>query len=288
MLALPALPAVLVSHAAAAFTGATVDWLGVPFGWAAWLTSSYVIAVVDVFARLPAASVETGRASPYLAGISCAVLAAAYVLSRRPEWLSRLASSLKPGTHQAPGTGLKWGVAAAAGRGGRGLGCRTGDARREDAGDLRRRGAGRRHPDRHAQRPECARRRRARQGGRGETGGRGASVLGQVCRRRRADPPPRRPRAGLVQVLERYDVEHIVHRDIQHDGAAYDEWRRLVDAGRSRGGRGGAGTAVHLGRRAVRDSLASPGAALRHLVRPEQRLCRAPGNVRCDQLPAAR
>ena len=33
---------------------------------------------------------------------------------------------------------------------------------------------------------------------------------------------------GLVQVLERYDVEHIVHRDIQHDGAAYDEWRRLA------------------------------------------------------------
>ena len=33
---------------------------------------------------------------------------------------------------------------------------------------------------------------------------------------------------GLVEVIERYDVEHVVHRNMDHDGAAYDEWRRLV------------------------------------------------------------
>ena len=95
MLALPALPAVLVSQAAAAFAGSAAGWLGVPFGWAAWLTSSYVIAVVDALARLPAASIETGRASSYLAGASCAVLATAYVLSRRPEWFCAAGSELE-------------------------------------------------------------------------------------------------------------------------------------------------------------------------------------------------
>ena len=33
---------------------------------------------------------------------------------------------------------------------------------------------------------------------------------------------------GLVEVLERYDVEHIVHRDMDHDGPAYGEWQRLI------------------------------------------------------------
>ena len=228
MLALPALPAVLVSHAAAAFAGAAADWLGVPFGWAAWLTSSYVIAVVDALARLPAASIETGRASPYLAGISCAVLAAAYVLSRRPASFSRLAPVLKGGTSGLPGPSLKWGVAAAlvaaavvwavalampdgrmhvifadVGQGDATL-IVTPNARSVlvDGG-----------PDREA----------------------ASRLLGEALPfwQRSVDAvvlthPHDDHVRGLVDVIERYDVEHIVHRNLQHDGAAYDEWRRLV------------------------------------------------------------
>ena len=220
MLALPALPAVLVSHAAAAFTGAAAGWIGVPFGWAAWLTSSYVIAVADVFARLPAASVETGRASPYLAGISCAVLAAAYVLSRRPEWVSRLA--------QAPGRGLKWGVAAAVAAAavvwvvalampdGR-MRVIFADVGQGDATLIVTPNARSVLVDGGPEREAAAR----------LVGGAlpfwDRSVDAVVLTHPHDDHV-----RGLVQVLERYDVEHIVHRDIQHDGAAYDEWRRLV------------------------------------------------------------
>ena len=228
MLALPALPGVLVSHAAAAFTGAAVDWLGVPIGWTAWLTSSYVIAVVDVFARLPAASIETGRASPYLAATSCVVLAAAYVLSRRQEWLSRLASSMKSGTHQAPGTGLKWGVAAAVivagvvwavalampdGR----MRVIFADVGQGDATLIVTPNARSVLVDGGPEREAAARLV-------GEALPFWDRSLDAVVLTHPHDDHAR----GLVQVLERYDVEHIVHRDIQHDGAAYDEWRRLA------------------------------------------------------------
>ena len=228
MLALPALPAVLVSHAAAAFAGSAAGWLGVPFGWAAWLASSYVIAVVDVFARLPAASIETGRASAYLAGMSCAVLAGAYILSRRPEWFARAALVLKGGTPGMPGSSLRWGVAAAlvaagvvwavalampdgrmrvifadVGQGDATL-IVTPNARSVlvDGG-----------PDREA----------------------AARLVGKALPfwDRSVDAvvlthPHDDHVRGLVEVIERYDVEHIVHRNLDHDGAAYDEWRRLV------------------------------------------------------------
>lgn len=228
MLALPALPAVLVSHAAAAFAGAAAGWLGVPFGWAAWLTSTYVIAVADAFARLPAASIETGRASSYLAGMSCAVLAAAYVLSRRPALFARVVPALRGATPGLPGARLRWGVAGAVvaaaviwavaldmpdgrmrvifadvGQGDATL-IVTPNARSVliDGG-----------PDREAA---------ARLVG-------GAlpfwdRSLDAVVLTHPHDDHVR----GLVEVIERYDVEHVVHRSIDHDGASYDEWRRLV------------------------------------------------------------
>ena len=228
MLALPALPAVLVSHAVAAFAGAAAGWLAVPFGWAAWLTSSYVIAVADVLARLPAASIDTGEASPYIAGMCCAILAAAYVLSRRPALLTRAAPDLKTATPRLPGSSLKWGVAAAViaaavvwavglampdgrmrvvfadvGQGDATL-IVTPNARSVlvDGG-----------PDREA----------------------AARLLGETLPfwDRSVDAvvlthPHDDHVRGLVEVLERYDVEHIVHRDMDHDGPAYGEWQRLV------------------------------------------------------------
>ena len=228
MLALPALPAVLVSHAAAAFAGAAAEWLGVAFGWAAWLTSSYVIAVADALARLPAASIETGRASPYLAGMSCAVLAAAYVLSRRPEWFARAALILKGGTPGMPGTSMRWGVVAAA------IAAAVVWAVALAMPDGRMRvifadvGQG----DATLIVTPNARSVLVDGGPDGEAAARlvGGAMpfwdrsLDAVVLTHPHDDHVR----GLVEVIERYDVDHIVHRDMAHDGAAYGEWRRLV------------------------------------------------------------
>ncbi len=229
MLALPALPAVLVSHAAAAFAGAAADWLGVPFGWAAWLASSYVMAVADVFARLPAASIETGRASPYLAGASCVALAVAYVLSRPSVSLAQVVPALGSAAPGQPGASLKWGVAvtliaagvvwavalampdgrmrvifADVGQGDATL-IVTPSARSVliDGG-----------PDREAA---------ARLVG-GALPFWDRSVDAVVLTHPHEDHA-----RGLIEVMERYDVEHIIHRELPHDGAAYGEWRRLVE-----------------------------------------------------------
>ena len=228
MLALPALPAVLVSHAAAAFAGAISDWLAVPFGWAAWLTSSYVIAVVDALARLPAASVETGRASPYLAGICCAILAAAYVLSRRPEWFAWAAQGVKGGTPRLPGSSLKWGVAAAlvaaavvwavalAMPDGR-MRVIFADVGQGDATLIVTPNARSVLVDGGPDRETAARLL-------GETLPFWDRSIDAVVLTHPHDDHVR----GLVEVIERYDVEHIVHRDMHHDGPAYGEWQRLV------------------------------------------------------------
>ena len=228
LLALPALPAVLVSHGAAAFAGSVTDWLGIPFGWAAWLTSTYVIAVVDALARLPAASTETGEASPYFAAVSCAVLAAAYFLSQRPAWLARAASALKGAAAWLPGPSMKWGVAAAAiaaaavwavalsmpdGR----MRVIFADVGQGDATLIVTPNARSVLVDGGLDRETAAR------------------LLGEALPfwKRSLDAvvlthPHADHVRGLVQVLERYDVKHIVHRGIDHDGAAYEEWLRLA------------------------------------------------------------
>ncbi len=228
LLALPALPAVLVSHAAAAFTGSAADWLGVPFGWAAWLTSSYVIAVIDALARLPAASIETGRVGPYLVWAYYAALGVAYVLSRRPASFPWAASGLKSAAAGLPGPSLKWGVAAAviaaaivwsvalAMPDGRmrvifadvGQGDATLIVTPNDRSVLVDGG-----PDMDD----------------------AAGLLGRALPfwRRSVDAvvlthPHDDHVRGLVEVLKRYEVEHIVHRSLDHDAPAYREWRQLA------------------------------------------------------------
>ena len=228
LLALPALPAVLVSNAAAAFAGSAADWLGVPFGWAAWLTSSYVIAVVDALARLPAASIETGEASPYLTATSCAILAAAYLLSRRPAWLAQAASALKGTAAGLPGPVLTWGTGAAV----IAAAVIWAVALAMPDGRMRVIFADVGQGDATLIVTPNARSVLVDGGPDGETA---ARLLGGALPfwRRSVDAvvlthPHDDHVRGLVEVLERYDVEHIVHRNIDHDGAAYGEWRRLA------------------------------------------------------------
>ena len=82
LLVLPALPAVLVTQAAAALAGLVSVPAAEPIGWAAWLTSRYVTGVVGLAASVPGASIETGRLSAWLAGAYYGVPALVYVFLR--------------------------------------------------------------------------------------------------------------------------------------------------------------------------------------------------------------
>ena len=66
LLSMPVLPLVLVTQAVAGGLGLAASFMGVPVGWLAWLATSYLTGVVDVFARLPGASFDTGRVAPLL------------------------------------------------------------------------------------------------------------------------------------------------------------------------------------------------------------------------------
>lgn len=81
VLALPALPAILVSQALAGIVGLATG-LAVPFGWMAWATTAYLTGVVDLFSRLPGASFETGPVAPVLVWIYYAPFVV--WLARRP------------------------------------------------------------------------------------------------------------------------------------------------------------------------------------------------------------
>ena len=81
VLALPALPAILVSQALAGIVGLATG-LAVPFGWMAWATTAYLTGVVDLFSRLPGASFETGPVAPVLVWIYYAPFV--IWLARRP------------------------------------------------------------------------------------------------------------------------------------------------------------------------------------------------------------
>ena len=66
VLALPALPLVLVTQAVAGLLGLLSTAVAQPFGWLAWVTTSYLTGVVGIVAKIPGASVETGKVGPWL------------------------------------------------------------------------------------------------------------------------------------------------------------------------------------------------------------------------------
>ena len=87
LLALPAVPFALAFHAVAAIVGLVSDVVALPFGWLAWLFSSYVIGVVSAFARIPAATVSLGEAgSVAIWGYYIALAALTLVLTGYLPW----------------------------------------------------------------------------------------------------------------------------------------------------------------------------------------------------------
>ena len=61
LLSMPALPLALVAHGATALVGTLSETAATPFGWIAWILSSYITGVSTLFSGLPMASVETGE-----------------------------------------------------------------------------------------------------------------------------------------------------------------------------------------------------------------------------------
>ena len=77
---LPALPVVLVTQAATGLVGLFSSALATPFSWLAWLFTAYLTGIVGLLARLPAASIETGRLAPLLVWAYYGAVALAYVM----------------------------------------------------------------------------------------------------------------------------------------------------------------------------------------------------------------
>ena len=66
LVTLPMLPFALVFHALAGILGHVFQPLGTAFGWLAWGATTYIVQVVRLAAKLPVASLETGRIAPAL------------------------------------------------------------------------------------------------------------------------------------------------------------------------------------------------------------------------------
>jgi competence protein ComEC len=99
-LALPALPPILVTQAAAGLVGLASTTLAQPLGWLAWLATAYLTGVVGLAARLPGASFETGDNGPFFVWLYYAALAALWVGGsvRGPlrRWLSSVSDLTQP------------------------------------------------------------------------------------------------------------------------------------------------------------------------------------------------
>ena len=82
VLLLPALPFVLVSQAATALVGLVSAALAETLGWLAWASTGYIVGVVDLVGKLPAQPVQTGPLAPVLVWLYYIVLCVLLVRGR--------------------------------------------------------------------------------------------------------------------------------------------------------------------------------------------------------------
>ena len=104
LLALPAMPIVLLSSLAAAVGHLVLPPVGIAAGWLAWLATSYITSLVELLARLPGSSFSTGPLAWPLAATYYAALAGALLLParlRRPN--PQPDAPPTPGLQQPPG-----------------------------------------------------------------------------------------------------------------------------------------------------------------------------------------
>ena len=232
LLVLPALPFILVTQAVAGLVGLLSTGLAQPLGWLAWLATAYLTGVVGLVARLPGASIDTGQVAPFLVWAYYGLLAALYVrpplLRSLYRWrtpFENMPRSLPLGDRGVPWwvvapvaslAALLW-IAALSQPDDR-LRVAFVDVGQGDAAFI--------------------------EGPRGQQvvvdGGPDPVEFVQFLGERM----PFRDRTielivlthdhadhvdGLIEVLRRYDVERVLEREFEFDGAPYQAWRRAVD-----------------------------------------------------------
>ena len=111
LLVLPAVPFALAFHAAA-ILGLASDAVALPFGWLAWLFSSYAIGIVSAFAQVPAVTISLGEAGATLVWAYYGALGVlTLALTGRLRWRFRISRSV-PSVDLLRRVSLPWQVTA--------------------------------------------------------------------------------------------------------------------------------------------------------------------------------
>jgi competence protein ComEC len=97
LLALPALPAIIAAGALAGFIGLVALPIAQAIGWLAWLFISYMLFIVSGFASLPISSIEVGSVGTTVIVVYYSALAAAVWLGSR----KRLGERIKSGASKS-------------------------------------------------------------------------------------------------------------------------------------------------------------------------------------------
>jgi len=104
LLALPALPGIIVAGALAGLIGLAALPIAQAIGWLTWLFTSYMLLIVSGFASLPVSSIEVGSVEPVLILVYYPALAAAVWLGSRKrlgERMSKITSWLRSGASKS-------------------------------------------------------------------------------------------------------------------------------------------------------------------------------------------
>ena len=109
LVTLPMLPFALVFHAFAVVLGLVFQPLGTAFGWLAWGATTYIVQVVHLAAKLPIASFEAGRIAPVLV-LGYYGMGVAWFVAHRSGVLANVASRIQSNPTSRPGfsTATKW------------------------------------------------------------------------------------------------------------------------------------------------------------------------------------
>ena len=253
VLLLPVLPFVLVSQAAAALTGLVNATLAESLGWLAWLSTGYIVGIVSLIGKLPAQPVQTGPLAPVLVWLYyialCVPLVRGSAAATAPSRVSRpIEFNLSVRTAVKAAVSVQWLLVAAAvsvaallwslalSQPGRDMHVAFLDVGQGDSifistpvGQQVLIDGG---PDPHHTAQLL--------GGLMPPGDRTIELV--VLTHPHSDHV-----AGLVEVLDRYRVDHVLQRRVEYESALYETWHRAVEREGAVVTEGTAGQMIPLG-----------------------------------------
>ena len=225
LLTLPAVPFVLIGQALAASGGELGGGVGEALGWLAWLPTAYLTSVVSAAAQVPGVSLATGVFTGPLVFVYYGVGLVAVFAWRRSLRTHRVSAAWRPfqlrGARALAAAALLVGSAAlwgaASGQGDGRLHVVFLDVGQGDAIYIETPAGGRVLVDGGPDPLDAVR----ALGQRGGSGDRSIDLL--VLTHPHADHL-----AGLIGVLERYDVRTVMERRLDLDGSLYETWTSAV------------------------------------------------------------